>query len=256
MQAAALAADPGNARLAARLSELWRGFRTVNDFYLELKDEICFPQVAIGGLVLWAVGWTGGVGGWQQAPRRRAHQSAANPALPTPPTPTLCRRSRHSSPDTMPRPWLRMLRCGSWRMRCRACWQVRHGARLGGTSLASLQRTRTPVLHLRARSSRCKCPHAAQGCFRPALPPTRRALAMPTPLLTLRPMLAPRWRRSSPLLRRSTSACGAAGAAAEPIGADWCPLGSSHRTDLPTPSPPPSTLQGGGGGSLGMPFLH
>ena len=50
LQATALAADAGNARLAARLSELWRAFTTINDFYLGLKG-VC------GG------GW--GVGGWR-----------------------------------------------------------------------------------------------------------------------------------------------------------------------------------------------
>lgn len=44
--AAALAADPSNSRVAARLREQWRSFRAVNDFYLDLKDEICFPQIS------------------------------------------------------------------------------------------------------------------------------------------------------------------------------------------------------------------
>lgn len=44
--ASALAADPANGRLAARLSEQWRAFTAINDFYLGLKDEICFPQIS------------------------------------------------------------------------------------------------------------------------------------------------------------------------------------------------------------------
>ncbi|PSC70111.1 C4-dicarboxylate ABC transporter [Micractinium conductrix] len=44
--ASALAADPSNTRVALRLSEQWRAFRTINDFYLTLKDEVCFPQIS------------------------------------------------------------------------------------------------------------------------------------------------------------------------------------------------------------------
>lgn len=45
-KASALAADPGNTRIAARLSEEWRRFTTINDFYTGLKNEICFPQIS------------------------------------------------------------------------------------------------------------------------------------------------------------------------------------------------------------------
>ena len=68
LQTTALAADASNARLAARMSEQWRAFTTINDFYLGLKGAGWVCAVCgvgcrcVGGCGVWV--WGVGVGGW------------------------------------------------------------------------------------------------------------------------------------------------------------------------------------------------